>query len=36
MLKNLKNFILSLNIKKNKTIWDDYSKNNTYKKMKKF
>ena len=37
MLKNLKNFILSLNIKKNKTIWDDYSKkNNAPKIMKKF
>lgn len=31
MLKNLKNFILNLNIKKDKTTWDDYSKNNTYK-----
>jgi ribosomal protein L11 methylase PrmA len=31
MLNNLKNFITSLELKKNKTVWDDYSKNNTYK-----
>ena len=30
MLLNMKNFILSLNIKKSKTVWDDYSSNNTY------
>ena len=28
----MKNFIISLKIKKSKTLWDDYSKNNTYKK----
>jgi len=31
MLNNLKKFIEALEIKKNKTLWDDYSKNNTYK-----
>ncbi len=31
MLINMRNFILSLNLKKSKTIWDDYSSNNTYK-----
>jgi len=31
MLLNLKKFILSLKLKKDKTIWDDYSKNNSYK-----
>ncbi len=31
MLINLKNLILSLDIKKSKTTWDDYSINNTYK-----
>ena len=30
MLLNMRNFILSLNIKKSKTVWDDYSSNNTY------
>jgi ribosomal protein L11 methylase PrmA len=32
MLSNMKNFIISLKIKKSRTLWDDYSKNNTYKK----
>ena len=32
MLKQLKSFIKSLNYKKNKTTWDSYSQNNTYKK----
>ncbi len=31
MLNNIKKLITSLEIKKNKTTWDDYSKNNTYK-----
>ena len=31
MLVNLKNFIFKLNVKNNRTIWDNYSKNNTYK-----
>ena len=31
MLNNIKKLISSLEIKKNKTTWDDYSKNNTYK-----
>ena len=30
MLLNMRNFILSLNLKKSKTVWDDYSSNNTY------
>ena len=30
LLKQLKKYILSLNLKKNKTIWDSYSDNNTY------
>ena len=30
MLINMRNFILSLNLKKSKTVWDDYSSNNTY------
>ncbi len=31
MLNNIKKFIVSLETKKNKTLWDDYSKYNTYK-----
>jgi len=31
MLNNLKKFISSLELKKEKTIWDDYSQKNTYK-----
>ncbi len=31
MLNNLKKLIMSLELKKSKTTWDDYSKNNTYK-----
>ena len=31
MLNNMKGFITSLNLKQSKTIWDDYSKDNTYK-----
>ena len=30
MLVNLKNFISKLNVKNSRTIWDNYSKNNTY------
>ena len=30
MLINMRNFIGSLNLRKSKTIWDDYSSNNTY------
>ena len=30
MLNNLKKLIMSLELKKSKTTWDDYSKNNTY------
>ena len=32
LLNQLKNFIISLKLKKNKTVWDDYSINNTYTK----
>ena len=32
LLNQLKNFIISLKIKKVKTVWDDYSINNTYNK----
>ncbi len=32
LLNQLKNFIISLKVKKNKTVWDDYSINNTYTK----
>ena len=31
-MNQLKNFIISLKVKKNKTVWDDYSINNTYTK----
>lgn len=31
ILRNIKNLINNLEIKKNKTIWSDYSNNNTYK-----
>ena len=31
MLHSMKNFIISLDIKKSITMWDDYSKDNTYK-----
>ena len=32
LLNQLKNFIATLKIKKVKTVWDDYSINNTYNK----
>ena len=32
MLKQLKKFIINLKDKKSKTIWQDYSSNNTYRK----
>ena len=31
ILKSIKKFITSLKLKKDKTVWSDYSKNNTYK-----
>ena len=31
MLKNLKKFISNLDMKKEQTLWGDYSENNTYK-----